>query len=236
MRPGLFLQTADLYLRLGRWRDAQQVYEKALAIDPDNAHAYIGVCRMALRRRKFGVAVHSALDALQRIYHYPLAHFLLGRALAGMREYQRAAEAFRAAISLNPNFPEAHVRLAALLEKHLGDTESAREHRRLARRMRRRGAPRPLHPPMAEPVENHGVVWTPTGAPLPAAASAVRPLVAERVENHGVVWTPTGAPPPAAPSAVRPPIAEEVENHGVVWTPTGAPLPGRRLGRALVGG
>jgi predicted AlkP superfamily phosphohydrolase/phosphomutase/tetratricopeptide (TPR) repeat protein len=137
VRPGLFPQTANLYLRLGRWRDAQQVYEKALAIDPDNAHAHIGVCRMALRRRNFSVAAHSALDALQRIHHYPLAHFLLGRALAGMQEYERAAEAFRAAISFNPNFPEAHVRLAALLEKHLGDAESAREHRCLARRMRR---------------------------------------------------------------------------------------------------
>ena len=48
-------QTADLYLRLGRWRDAQQVYEKALAIDPDNADAHLGLCRMALRRRKFRV-------------------------------------------------------------------------------------------------------------------------------------------------------------------------------------
>ena len=115
VRPGLFLQTADLYLRLRRWRDAQQVYEKALAIDPDNAHAHIGLCRMALRRRKFSVAAQSALDALQRIYHYPLAHFLLGLALTGMKEYERAAEAFRAAISFNPNFPEAHVRLARCL-------------------------------------------------------------------------------------------------------------------------
>jgi tetratricopeptide (TPR) repeat protein len=95
------------------------------------------MCRVALRRRKFGVAAQSALDALQRIYHDPLAHFLLGLALAGMKEFERAAEAFRAAIFFNPNFPEAHVRLATLLEKHLGDAESAREHRRLARRMKR---------------------------------------------------------------------------------------------------
>ena len=113
VQPGLFLQTADLYLRLGRRRDAQQIYEKALAIDPDNAHAHIGLCRMALRQRRFSTAAHSALDALQRTYHDPLAHFLLGRALAGMQEYERAAEAFRAAISFNPNFPEAHARLAA---------------------------------------------------------------------------------------------------------------------------
>jgi len=137
VRPGLFLQTADLYLRLRRWRDAQQVYEMALTIDPDNVHAHIGVCRMALRRGNFAVAAHSALDALQRISHHPSAHFLLGLALAGMKEYGRAAEAFRAAISFNPNFPEAHLRLAALLEKHLGDPDSAREHRRLARHMKR---------------------------------------------------------------------------------------------------
>src|ERR1019366_2409399 len=153
VRPGLFLQTADLYLRLRRWQDAEQVYEKVLAIDPDNAHAHIGLCRMALRRRKFSAAAQSALDALQRIPHYPLGHFLLGLALAGMKEYQRAAEAFRAAISFNPNFPEAQVRLAALLERHLGDAQSAREHRRLARRMRSRGTTRPVRPPAAQSKE-----------------------------------------------------------------------------------
>jgi tetratricopeptide (TPR) repeat protein len=147
IRPGLFLQTADLYLRLGRWSDAQRVYEKALEIDPDNAYAHLGTCRMALRRRKFGIAAQSALDALQRLYHYPQAHFMLGQALTGMKVYARAAEAFRAAISLNPNYPEAHVRLAELLEKHLGDAGCAGEHRELARVMRSRKAV------VAEPAE-----------------------------------------------------------------------------------
>jgi tetratricopeptide (TPR) repeat protein len=140
LRPGLFLQTADLYLRLGRWRAALQVYERALAIDPDNAYAHIGVCRIALRRRKFSAAAHFALNALQRLHHYPLAHFLLGLALTGMQECERAADAFRAAICFNPNFPEAHFKLAALLEKHFGDAETAHEHRRLARRMRTRSS------------------------------------------------------------------------------------------------
>lgn len=153
VRPGLFLQTADLYIKLRRWREAEQVFRKALEIDPDNAHAYIGLCRMALRRRKFAEGAQAALDALQRIYHYPMAHFLLGVALTGMKEYERAAEALRAAISFNPNFPEAHVRLAALLEKQFGDTESAREHRRLARRMRARKAVRRAPLSMAERIE-----------------------------------------------------------------------------------
>jgi tetratricopeptide (TPR) repeat protein len=150
VRPGLFLQAADLYLRLRRWNDAQRVYEQALAVDPDNAHAHLGLCRLALRRKKFDTAAQWALDALQRVHQYPLAHFLLGRALTGLKEYERAAEAFSAALSFNPNFPEAHVRLAALLGNHLGDAESARDHRRLARRMRRD------RPAVDQPVETAG--------------------------------------------------------------------------------
>jgi len=173
--PALLLQTADLYLRLRRWRDAQQVYEETLAIDPDNAHALVGLCRIALRRRKFGVAVHSALDALQRIHRYPLAHFLLGVALAGTKEYERAAEAFRAAISFNPNFPEAHLRLAVLLEKHLGDIRSAREHRRLARQMSYEKI-RPVGPRGSEILESAPVLTHATDTTFAAYITDMPPI------------------------------------------------------------
>jgi len=177
-RPSLFLETADLYLRLNRAREARQVCEEALVIDPDNVDAHIGLCRVALRRRKFGAAAQSALDALQRNYHCPQAHFLLGIALAGMQEYERAAEAFRAAISLNPNFPDAHVRLAALLEKHLGSAESAREHRRLARRMRRGGRTRAARRPAPERVESAAAFFTQPD-PRFTARPAEMPPIAE---------------------------------------------------------
>jgi len=160
---------------MGREPDARKVYEKVLALDPDNSQAHIGLCRMALRRRDFRTAARSALDALQRIYHDPVAHFLLGRALAGIREYKRAAEAFRAAITFNPNFPEAHVRLASLLEKHLGDVESAREHRRQARSMRERRTPHPGLSQAIEKVEGPPVILPPD-APVAAATAGMPPL------------------------------------------------------------
>ena len=144
VRPGVLLETAELDLRLGRLHEARKVYEKALAIDPDNAQAHAGLSRLALRQKKFNLAAQSALNALQRMSRFPLAHFLLGRALAGMKEYKRAADAFRAALSFNPNFAEAHTWLAALLEKHLGDVESARDHRRLARLMQGHKKAQPL--------------------------------------------------------------------------------------------
>jgi tetratricopeptide (TPR) repeat protein len=125
-------------MKLGRWREAEEVYRKALGTDPDSAAAWAGIARIELRRRRFDAAAQAALDAVQRLYQYPLAHYLLGVALVGRKDFERAAEAFETAISFNPNFPEAHVRLAAVLEKKLGDAAGAAEHRRLARVMRRR--------------------------------------------------------------------------------------------------
>ncbi len=183
VRPGVFLQTADLYLRQGRSREAQQIYERALAIDPDNAFAHIGLCRVALRQRKFSVAAHSALDALHRIHHYPLAHFLLGRALAGMQEYQRAADAFRAAISFNPNFPQAHLRLARILEKHLNDTGSASGHRRLARHMRSRKTSHNLSQPPAETAESVFTLPEISASPMPSVEESV--IVATGLPRSG---------------------------------------------------
>jgi tetratricopeptide (TPR) repeat protein len=172
LRPGLLLQTADLYLRLGRRDEARRVYTKALALDPDDAQAHIGLCRMALRERKFSVATQAALSALERVYHDPMAHFLLGVALSGIEQSERAAEAFRAAISMNPNFPEAHIRLARLLEKHLGDPATARQHRLTARRMKRGIPAQRVTPPMSATLENAECAST----PLASATAEREPL------------------------------------------------------------
>lgn len=127
-------QTGDVCFRLRRWPEARRMYRKALLLDPDHPRAHLGQCRLALRERKFRAAAQSALAAIHQAQN-PVAHFLLGRALAGMKQHGRAADAFRFAIALHPNFPEAQRGLARLLEKYLGDAESAREHRRLGELM-----------------------------------------------------------------------------------------------------
>ena len=140
-RPGLYLQTADLYQKMGRWEEAEQTYRKALHVDPDNPHAHLGMARVGLRQRDFAAAAQSALDSIQRLYQYPMAHFLLGVALTGLKDYTRAAEAYQVALSLNPNFPQAHLRLALLLRQRLQDPAGSAEHLRLFRELRSRTGP-----------------------------------------------------------------------------------------------
>jgi predicted AlkP superfamily phosphohydrolase/phosphomutase/Flp pilus assembly protein TadD len=190
-RPGLFLQTADLYLKLGRWEEAEQTYAKALSVDPDNPHAHVGMSRMALRRGDYARAAQSALDALQRMYHYPVAHFLLGEALIRLREWSRAAEAFRGALSLNPNFPQAHRRLAGIARRS-GDSAAAAEHLRLFEELKAAGKnEQPAEAETGQPTANESksAEFAETEA-LPVAQPSAQPA-ADLTETIVVV---TGLP------------------------------------------
>ena len=151
-------------MRLRRWDEAEQTCSKALRIDPDNPQAYVGMCQLALRSAISRGAAQAALDALQRQYHYPMAHFLLGAALVGLRQFVRAAEAFGTALSLNPNFPEAHLRLARVLRRHLGDRAGADRHLQLFRELKAGAA--------------NGTEPAPTAELPPAASPAMPPGLA----------------------------------------------------------
>jgi len=125
---------------LHQWNKAQALYRQVIALDADNGAAHLGLSRVALERKQFQIAVDAALCAVQRRYQDPQAHYALGIALAGLGDFHRAAEALRAAISLNPNYPEAHLRLASILDRRLKQPGAAREHRRLVRRMQSHAA------------------------------------------------------------------------------------------------
>ena len=134
-RPGLFLQAAELYAKMRQWEYARATWAKALSLDPDDPHAHVGMCRAHLHQRDFPAAALSALAGVQRLYHYPAGHFLLGVALIGMREFARAEAAFRTALALNPNYPQAHLRLGFLLRR-LGRRTEAQEHFQMFRQLR----------------------------------------------------------------------------------------------------
>ena len=139
-RPGLFLQAADLCAKMSHWDAAEATWSRALAIDPDNPQAHLGMCRLALHRKDFPGAAKCALESLRRLYQNPLGHFFLGVALSGMGDNLRAAEAFTAAININPNFPQAHLRLAWLLRRRLHEPDRAARHFRIFHELRA-GAP-----------------------------------------------------------------------------------------------
>ncbi len=105
-------------------------------IDPDNAAAHLGLCRMALRRRNFSVAAQSALDALQRIHHRSAGPFPAWPRVVGNGRVRARGRGVSRRHFLQSEFSgSARSARQACSKSISGDAESAREHRRLARSM-----------------------------------------------------------------------------------------------------
>lgn len=135
IRPGLSTDRADLLARLSRWDEARQVLGKALDSDPTNARVFYSLSRVELHQRDFEAAAQSALSGLALLDRDPAGHYLLGIALTGLRRFSQAKKAFEQALSVNPNFPQAHLWLARILRRGLDDREGASAHSLLYRNL-----------------------------------------------------------------------------------------------------
>ena len=174
-RPGLFLQTADLFMKLGRWQEAEQTFAKALAVDPDNPHAHVGLSRMALRSARFyrsGAIGPGCSAAALSLSDGAFSSW------GGHGAAQTVAPRCRGAACrpvTQSQLPPAHLRLAWILRR-LGDATAAAEHLRLFHELKAdktHGKSRPeLAQPEAKPAERSAA--DAPSADLPATTCAVQ--------------------------------------------------------------
>ena len=99
-------------------------------------YAHLGLSRSYLKRRRGKAALRAARAAVGLKYHFPAAHYFLGIARQQARDLSGAIESFELAIAQNPNFAEAHARLARIYDRHVSNYDLSAEHRRLAQEIR----------------------------------------------------------------------------------------------------
>ena len=142
--PGIYIQLGDAYSRLLQWQNAKLAYEKAVALDPDNALAFQGLSNVYRRLGDNQQTVDCALRAVSLLHRLPLAHFNLGVALARSGENERATVAFETALRFQPEMINAHRYLATINKSNGGNHEKAEFHRNeVIRLTRRRAATQP---------------------------------------------------------------------------------------------
>jgi predicted AlkP superfamily phosphohydrolase/phosphomutase/Flp pilus assembly protein TadD len=127
--PGLYIQIGDAYARLFQWQNARTAYEKAIALDPDNARAFMGLSTVYRRLGDNQQTVDCALRAVSLLHRLPMAHFNLGVALARSGEHERARLAFETALRFQPEMINAHRYLATIHRMDGGDPDKASFHR-----------------------------------------------------------------------------------------------------------
>ena len=139
--PEFHVLRGEAYLRLGRYAEAMEAFDEALARDDRLERAWDGKAAAHLGRREDEPAAEAALRAVAVRADHAAGHFHLGVALMRLGRAADAAVALRRATDLQPDLLAAHRRLAELYEGPLGDPAAARECRLRATgiALRRRG-------------------------------------------------------------------------------------------------
>lgn len=123
----------DYQLARGRHAEARACYERAIAIDADNASAHCGLAQVHLEAGEFSEAAESALSALQCAFWNPVAQFRLGRAMEGLGRRDEARRAYHHAVEQSQSYPEACLRLSAMYQED-GDFQKGAAYRAQAYR------------------------------------------------------------------------------------------------------
>jgi len=135
-RPGLHIQIGLTYLKMHRAGEAELAFQKALIIDPLNFHAHLGLARAYHRQHRYEEAAEEALETVRMMFHYPMAHFILGSALFRLRRLEAAVQSLLVAVDLNPNFAQAHRMLVRLYKYWMDDPQAEQRHRDALKNLR----------------------------------------------------------------------------------------------------
>jgi tetratricopeptide (TPR) repeat protein len=108
-------------------REATQLYEEILAVEPAHAPACINLGTIYYNQRQFAKAESLYRRATVADPHYALAFFDLGNVLDELKRLPDAIAAYRTAISLVPTYADAHYNLALALERQ-GEARRALRH------------------------------------------------------------------------------------------------------------
>ncbi len=107
---------------------ARQAYEKVLELDPDHAGALGNLGRLMHEDGELEAAVVHYRRALEASGGNDVtAAFNLGLALEELGRDRAAADAYNAALTIDPTFADAHLNLSRVYER-LGDRVSALRH------------------------------------------------------------------------------------------------------------
>lgn len=138
----LMCRIGRAYLRLRRWREAEEAFRNTIELDPDNAESYYGLSVALPRQGKLEEGVQCGLQAISLFHDFPLAHFQLGAVLSRLGWYERALQAFEICLVMNPDFALAH-RYVSMIAANLGLAEVADKHRQTARQLLAKAVPQP---------------------------------------------------------------------------------------------
>lgn len=131
--PSVLIELGKMLNTLRESGKAKKAFEEAMRLDPDNPYAHHGFGLAAMVEEDYETALEYFLNAVDRFYHYPLAHLHLGETLAMMKQYEMAKHSFEVVSLIAPALPKTY-RWLLDLNEITGDTQKAEQYRAIVAR------------------------------------------------------------------------------------------------------
>jgi tetratricopeptide (TPR) repeat protein len=116
--PGSYrlqVQKGAILEKLGRFREAEEIVQKASKLQDDNSVALLSLAIIQTHAGELEAAINTLSSAIKKYPSNSQMHYYLGVALEQTLEHDaRAAEAFRESIRLDPSFADSYYHLAKL--------------------------------------------------------------------------------------------------------------------------
>jgi predicted O-linked N-acetylglucosamine transferase (SPINDLY family) len=103
------IQLGFSLLSIGKFSEAELIYEKVLSIQPNNFDALQLMGAIAVQLKKYQQAIKFLTKAVRVNPYHPDAHSNLSNAFSKLNKFNDALHSANKAISLKSNFPEAFV-------------------------------------------------------------------------------------------------------------------------------
>lgn len=139
--PELYLTLGSLYVQRKRYREAEDLCRKAIALDPAHSESYLNLAQLFNAQRLSSKALDALYQALPPGKTFPTSpyyqqlqadiHFEFGRAYAAKGNPREAIAAYFRCLSLDAGRAAAHRNLAELYQRQ-GDSVHAAEQTALA--------------------------------------------------------------------------------------------------------
>jgi predicted O-linked N-acetylglucosamine transferase (SPINDLY family) len=123
----LFNITGACYAGLGKFEDAIQFYEKAIAINPRYAKAHYNLAGTHHELDQINKALESYKEAIKIDPSYAEAHNNIGNLFVEIDQLDHAIDSFQKAVALSPQYLEAHYSLSIVFQ-NLGQFKNMASH------------------------------------------------------------------------------------------------------------
>jgi len=121
-------KAAVTLMHIKKWQKAQQLLDKIIAQQPELSGSYVNKALIFIQQNQLNAANKQLIKAITANPLNPYAHNLKGQVARLQGNFTLAEKSYRQALTIWPQYPQAQLNMAILLELYRGQLVASKQH------------------------------------------------------------------------------------------------------------